>query len=815
MRLTLRAWLNAFCSLNGAAFIAAFLSLSFWGGAEAFAQEGVLPFDETQEMALTDSSSVDSVSRGSAVMDSVATDSALAGPVSSDSVSSASIVNDSSAVVTPALPKTVKNVLYLGGGDLSPWYHLGVLYAIEEFGIPVDSVVATSWGAWVGALWAKGVSPDEIQRIMLDSTIAPYVGRNLTAETAGLSQEGGDAFEWALSEDGIPSLRKRFSVSRTDDGHLVQNRKPLVRDSVPSGRALAKLRFQESLYRQPIQYARPFSLVGCDENATAEFRSGSVDEIIKSLPLWGNDGDVSVKRASGELCPFYALPAEDRLDELSIIVVADPLRNSPVGDVRNRLLRKMESAQLSNQPGVIIRSHAISDTSRNAWIQAGFSAVEQRRTSHPALSSRKVDYGNGRRPAAKSWFRFSPSLDSLRSSIHAAVRSYWNEADTGLAGPRNFAGAILKNPAYDSLDFFMGATGDLFVETVSHPTFDLAVGGFGSNVVGPQAYAEGSVRYVDHVELQLTLAGFWGGNSYGVMPRLDISKLLGLGWGVSLDFAFLRLQPLRSYYNSLPWNLKVGHEERMDLNLSMYYEIDSRQKIAAEFLFGSRTYELDTLHYRNGEVVTYPVSPMLHYSYESSGESGWFAEDGAGVDVMAGMESIGYRFDIMDLVPIYWKILVDGRLVYSPHPNVSLGIGVAGGIERYHEDGFGYVSPKSFECGPLDLAYRLHAQATPWSTEWYNRELSSHEYGMLRANGGVHGKHLGAWIFAAYYHDFEDSPLAELDVDKFVVEPAVRFVYKSMVLYMGLNRIVDKDSFKELRNLSDYSYFIRVGNYSF
>ena len=72
----------------------------------------------------------------------------------------------------------LKSVLYLGGGDRSPWFHLGALYAIEEYKIPVDSIVATSWGAWMGALWSLGVSIDDLQRLMLDPAIVDFVGVN-------------------------------------------------------------------------------------------------------------------------------------------------------------------------------------------------------------------------------------------------------------------------------------------------------------------------------------------------------------------------------------------------------------------------------------------------------------------------------------------------------------------------------------------------------------------------------------------------------------------------------------------------------------
>ena len=94
------------------------------------------------------------------VPDSAVRDSALQSPEVQAQPPSAL----DSAVAAVSLPAAKKSVLYLGGGEYSPWFHLGVLYAIEAYSVPVDSVVGTSWGAYIGALWAKGVSPDDIQR---------------------------------------------------------------------------------------------------------------------------------------------------------------------------------------------------------------------------------------------------------------------------------------------------------------------------------------------------------------------------------------------------------------------------------------------------------------------------------------------------------------------------------------------------------------------------------------------------------------------------------------------------------------------------
>ena len=57
--------------------------------------------------------------------------------------------------------------LVLGGGGARGSAHIGVIRALEEMRIPVDCVVGTSMGSLVGALYASGMNPDE-----LDTTIS-------------------------------------------------------------------------------------------------------------------------------------------------------------------------------------------------------------------------------------------------------------------------------------------------------------------------------------------------------------------------------------------------------------------------------------------------------------------------------------------------------------------------------------------------------------------------------------------------------------------------------------------------------------------
>ncbi|MCV5391635.1 patatin-like phospholipase family protein, partial [Escherichia coli] len=56
-----------------------------------------------------------------------------------------------------------KVAVVLAGGGAKGAAHIGVLKALEEMHIPVDIITGTSMGAYVGGLYATGMSADEIE----------------------------------------------------------------------------------------------------------------------------------------------------------------------------------------------------------------------------------------------------------------------------------------------------------------------------------------------------------------------------------------------------------------------------------------------------------------------------------------------------------------------------------------------------------------------------------------------------------------------------------------------------------------------------
>ena len=703
--------------------------------------------------------------------------------------------------------KRVKSVLYLGGGDHSPWFDLGALYAIEEYRIPVDSIVATSWGAWMGALWSLGVSIDDMQRLMLDSSITEFVGVNsINAKTEH------DAFEIPVSMEGVPSLRERFSFYGDSAGNVYRSMHALVADTAAIERSLARLRFEESLYRQRGTYQIPFTLLTCDSIV----ENPSYADIVKSLPLPGN-------KESGELCPYLALPQSSKPNVVPLVVVADPVRYELEGSAEIRTLKKNVLSQLSEVPGVYVRAHSLRDMSRKTMIQAGFSSVEHALRNIPLLMERRKDYSE--KQTSEAWFKFNPKFDSLSSEHHSAVASYWNPQDTGFLAPKRFAYAISSKAAYDTVSFNMMPDGDILIDVGVHPTVDVAAGGFGSNLIGANAYGEVSLNYVNQMEIFLKLAGFVGSSSYGFRPRLELSNLISHRWKFSFGYDLMKLRYLKTFENdNIPEQNRFKSEMRNDLFLSARYAFDKMQSVEVKFLFGSRdfdladgavpteeTYEDDDFFVNTSRSYkTTPVTQSIRYSLLSGEDDPWFASEGFAANAYLGMNLVGYGFHQRG--PIYGIYALDGRFSCSPSKSTSVTVGAAAGFDAYRDGHFKF--PRTFTNTAMEDRFRLHANATPWSGDWLDPELSTHGYALVRANGGVQRYGLGLWLSLAYFHDFEDKKTAKLGANKFVFEPALRYKYRSFTVYAGLNRIVDTDTFSDLKHIKNYRYFIRIGDYN-
>ncbi|MFM6965721.1 MAG: patatin-like phospholipase family protein [Sphingomonadales bacterium] len=105
----------------------------------------------------------------------------------------------------------------LSGGGASGVAHVGVLKALEEKHIPIDYIVGTSAGALVGAMYACGYSPAEIEAYVLSPSFQLMVkGQKEAAHPFFFYQDVPNAsmFNFSLAQDS--TLQKSLPLALID-----------------------------------------------------------------------------------------------------------------------------------------------------------------------------------------------------------------------------------------------------------------------------------------------------------------------------------------------------------------------------------------------------------------------------------------------------------------------------------------------------------------------------------------------------------------------------------------------------------------------
>ncbi len=82
-------------------------------------------------------------------------------------------------IISPYLIQAQKVAVVLSGGGAKGLSHVGVLKALEENHIPIDYIVGNSIGALVGAMYAIGYSPEEIEEFVQSKEFIEWVSGNI------------------------------------------------------------------------------------------------------------------------------------------------------------------------------------------------------------------------------------------------------------------------------------------------------------------------------------------------------------------------------------------------------------------------------------------------------------------------------------------------------------------------------------------------------------------------------------------------------------------------------------------------------------
>ncbi|MCE7862121.1 MAG: patatin [Bacteroidetes bacterium CHB5] len=96
--------------------------------------------------------------------------------------------------------------LVLSGGGAKGIAHVGVLKALEENEIPIDYITGTSMGGIIGGCYAAGMSPNQIEEIVLSNEFLEWVTGKL---------ESGHNYYFTRDDDNAAFLRLNLSLDST------------------------------------------------------------------------------------------------------------------------------------------------------------------------------------------------------------------------------------------------------------------------------------------------------------------------------------------------------------------------------------------------------------------------------------------------------------------------------------------------------------------------------------------------------------------------------------------------------------------------
>lgn len=137
-------------------------------------------------------------------------------------------------VPPPAVAKPVKVAVVLGAGAAKGFAHIGVLKVLESNNIPIDMIVGTSAGSFVGSLYAYGFTSFQLQKISFDLQQAELIDYTLPDNGFIKGEKLAAYVNRMLRNTPMEKLRIPFYAVATD----IQSGKEMVFGSGNTGAAV-------------------------------------------------------------------------------------------------------------------------------------------------------------------------------------------------------------------------------------------------------------------------------------------------------------------------------------------------------------------------------------------------------------------------------------------------------------------------------------------------------------------------------------------------------------------------------------------------
>ncbi|HSQ42356.1 MAG TPA: hypothetical protein VLM37_08775, partial [Fibrobacteraceae bacterium] len=738
--------------------------------------------------------------------------------------------------------------LYLGDGLGGPWFALGVLEAVERYEIPLSRVVASGWGAWVGAAWAEGYSLQQIRAMLLNAHASSR--KTLAKDPV----EFPDLLH-SLAPQGFPALHLEFSLEHDSSGatwirpsphpDLPQQTEALHRQLLLQEPLLERITFDSS---SPNGVRVPWSVLLCEESQAKILISPdrpAGDWVFASVGIPSHQG--SDKWVPLDQCT--SLPLNNLQDAWPqnawIFAFSWPERMS--SDTSPRLRRELAGLDSYRDfPGIWVRPHnAISPDSISAWEQAGFDAMRSHLSELQPLGLH-----------THSWValpKISPSLnqasmsfDGVSAEYQNHLSSYWPDSGSWPQRLDSFSRGVGSSPLYDSLQVLVvsqKATDleddeDLNVPVLAvrtHPRshLEIAAGGEGSNLIGPQAAARLRLHWVNQMEFDLIVSGFYGESMQGILPEFRLSRVHGPGLAFSSG-ADLRHIDFRNWLGRLASGTasepEIHEETRKDVYLRIHWQPGTQWELRPTVIFGHNDFystmsrKLVRWNYL-GDSLVQAKSLEARLEWDRSrdqGQPGFFAKKGFRHWGSVGLRSVSLQTS--DFTSYYAPMYAQGQaradLAWEPLSLLHLGLFAEGGLAGRIASGHWQYPEKlelmstagQYQDTAITERFKLHSRLTPISSQWNLSQFSSNHYLGVASSLALQLQGNGLWIFAAFFHDSEESDNTYgWKADRLTLEPLLRLHWQSLEFWAGLHRTVNLSDWDDLSSSNGWTGVLQIG----
>lgn len=138
--------------------------------------------------------------------------------------------------------------LVLSGGGAKGIYHIGVIKALEDSGVPIDYVAGTSMGAIVAGLYAAGYSPDQMVELAVSGQIQQWLSFSIDSNYGAFYRQYRDIPSFISFRLGIEAWDKGEGIQVGDDDYIPSDYKySSSRKDTPPRRSKASFFLPQSL----------------------------------------------------------------------------------------------------------------------------------------------------------------------------------------------------------------------------------------------------------------------------------------------------------------------------------------------------------------------------------------------------------------------------------------------------------------------------------------------------------------------------------------------------------------------------------------